>query len=198
MLLYYNSDEPLYVIGDGVYTKELIEYLKEETQGSILQISRQEYFKLPDHAQCMIGFHNMKFRISFLEESKNLLRSWPSFVHSRSSVSKSANFGKGVTIGPMTYVGYGTSVGNFCSTGPFVHLGHGAQLGQNCVVNQFSAIGGSTQVGDNVEVGQSSVIRDKIEIGSNIEICMTSAVTKSIAEPGKYFGNRRVPVDADK
>ena len=197
MLLHFDCHEPLYVIGDGLYTHELVEYVLNEYM-HVKRITREEYFALPNNAQCMIGFHNMQYRISLLEESKNLVRRWPSFIHPQGSASRYADIGQGVTIGPMNYVGYGSQVGDFCSTGPFVHIGHGAQLGTNCIINQFSAVGGSTQVGNNVEVGQSSTIRDKIEICNDVQICMTSAVTKSITEPGKYFGNRRVTVDSDK
>ena len=197
MLLHFDYHETLYVVGDGLYTHELVEYLYKDVM-NVKRVTREEYFTLPDYAQCIIGFHNMEYRISFLQESKNLKRRWPSFVHPNGTTSKYADIGHGVTIGPMNYVGYGASIADFCSTGPFVHIGHGAERGQNCIVNQFSAVGGSTVVGNNVEIGQSSTIRDKISICSDVQICMTSAVTKSIIETGKYFGNRRVPVDSVK
>ena len=197
MLLHLDWHSPLYVVGDGIYTHELVEYLRDEYM-DVSRVNREEYFQLPDDSQCIIGFHNMEYRLSFIEESRPLRRRWPSFVHSNGTASKYADIGYGVTIGPMNYVGYGAKVGDFCSTGPFVHIGHGASLGTNCIVNQFSAVGGSTVVGDNVEIGQSSTIRDRIAICNNVKICMTSAVTKSIAEPGMYFGNKRVPVDTAK
>jgi acyl-[acyl carrier protein]--UDP-N-acetylglucosamine O-acyltransferase len=197
MLLHYDYNKPIYVVGDGLYTQELVEYLLLDTM-NVRPVSTEEYFVLPDNSQCLIGFHNMEYRIRFLNDSSHLKRCWPSFIHPNGTISKSATFGKGVTIGPMNYVGYGAVVADFCSTGPFVHIGHGANLGNNCIVNQFSAIGGSTVVGNNVEIGQSSTIKDKIKICSDVQICMTSAVTKTIGESGKYFGNRRVSIDSDK
>lgn len=194
MLLHFDYNEPIYVVGDGLYTHELVEYLLLDTM-HVRLVSKEEYFVLPNDSQCVIGFHNMEYRTRFLNESSHLIRRWPSFIHPNGTVSKSATFGKGVTIGPMNYVGYGAVVADFCSTGPFVHIGHGASLGNNCIVNQFSAVGGSTVVGDNVEIGQSSTIKDKISICSDVQICMTSAVTKPITMPGKYFGNKRVSID---
>jgi UDP-3-O-[3-hydroxymyristoyl] glucosamine N-acyltransferase len=197
MLLHFDYNHPIYVVGDGLYTHELAEYLLQDTI-HVKVVSKEEYFALPDDSQCVIGFHNMEYRINFLSESRYLKRRWPSFIHPNGTISKSVAFGNGVTIGPMNYVGYGAVIGDFCSTGPFVHIGHGAQLGNNCIVNQFSAVGGSTVVGDNVEIGQSSSIRDRISICGNVKVCMTSAVTKPIAESGTYFGNKRVPVDTTK
>jgi len=198
MLLYFDPTDPLYVIGNGIYTSELIEYVQEEFSGVVYKISREEFFDLQDDEQCIIGFHNIEYRISFLKEAEGLKRRWPSFIHPNGTASRLADYGKGITIGPMNYIGYGATISDFCSTGPFVHVGHGAELGQNCIINQFSAVGGSTVIGNNVEIGQSSTIRDKISICSNVQICMTSVVTKTITEPGKYFGNKRVPVDSDK
>jgi len=198
MLLNFNYDYPLYVIGTGVSTDELIDFIQEETIGPVYRIAKEDFFKLEDGAQCMLGFHNIEYRINLLREIKCLDRRWPTYIHPSATTFNSNQFGMGTVIGPQTYVGYGAKLGDFCALGPLINIGHGSELGTNCVVSPGAIIAGSTVIGDNVYIGLSSTIRDKISVCSNVTLHMTSVVTKPITEPGIYVGNRRTTIDNSK
>jgi len=191
MLLYFKPTDPLYLVGTGVYTSELIEFIKEEHSGVVLGVSKEEYFALPDNAQCIIGFQRMNYRINFLQESAQLNRRWPTYVHPSTIISKTSIFGQGTVIGPNSCIGHSVTIGDFCSVAPLVSIGHGSTIGFNNALSPGTIIGGSTTVGNNVYFGQSSSIRDKINICDDVKFAMTSAVTKNIVEPGEYFGNKK-------
>jgi acyl-[acyl carrier protein]--UDP-N-acetylglucosamine O-acyltransferase len=199
MLLHYNPSEPLYIVGTGVYTYELIEFISQEYESIVLTpVTKEEYFNLPNHAQCMIGFQNMDFRINFLNESRGLKRLWPTYIHSSAVIFKNNQYGQGTVIGPQTFIGHAVVLGDFCSISQMVSVGHGSSLGVNCVATPGTTIGGSTHAGDNVFFGQSSSVRDKITICNDVRFHMTSVVTKSVEAPGSYFGNKKVFVDTSK
>jgi UDP-3-O-[3-hydroxymyristoyl] glucosamine N-acyltransferase len=198
MLSNFDSNKPLYVIGQGHSAHELAEFIQRDPTVDVTVIDVGKYFELQDYAQCLIGFQNIEYRVNFINRSKNLLRCWPSYVHPLADICQSSSIGKGVVIGPQTCIGHSVKLQDFCYISPFSLIGHGSVLGNNFVCSPGVIVGGSSIVGDNVFVGLSSCIRDKISVCNDVTFQMTSVVTKSITESGTYYGNKKIPVDSDK
>jgi acyl-[acyl carrier protein]--UDP-N-acetylglucosamine O-acyltransferase len=196
MLLHCDLDRPIYFVGTSVFTQELVVFVQQEySDVDCRSISKNQYFDLPDNSQCMIGFLNLSYRINFLQESQNLHRQWPTYLHPDATVVDKTNLGKGIIVGPQSVVGHGVCMGDFCTIGQLVSIGHGTSMGQNCVVPASIVIGGSCDIGNNVIFGQSSSIKDKITIVDNCKFAMNSVVTKDINESGNYYGNKRANIE---
>jgi UDP-3-O-[3-hydroxymyristoyl] glucosamine N-acyltransferase len=97
----------------------------------------------------------------------------------------------GTVIQPMVTVGYEASIGPFGWITPYCLVSHGDVLGSNVVLSPRVIVGGSTTIGDNVTIGIGTIVSDKINICSDCEFIMSSVVTKSIDQPGKYYGNKK-------
>ena len=196
MLLHCDLDRPIYFVGTSVSTQELVVFVQQEyPEVDCRSISKNQYFDLPDNSQCMIGFQNLSYRVNFLQESQNLQRQWPTYLHPDSTVVDKTNLGKGIIVGPQCVVGHGVCMGDFCNIGQLVSIGHGTSMGQNCVATASIVIGGSCEIGNNVIFGQATSVKDKISICNDVILYMNSKVTRCIIAPGKYYGNRKVPVD---
>ena len=198
MLNNFDPDRPLYVVGTGNTAYELAEFIQRDPSVYVTVVDVEKYLQLEDHAQCMIGFQNIEYRMDFIDRSKNLLRHWPSYIHPLADFCQSASIGKGVVIGPHTCIGHRVKLHDFCFISPFSLIGHGSALGNNFVCSPGVIVGGSTTVGNNVCVGLSSCIKDKISICDDVILQMTSVVTKSILQPGTYYGNKKLTIDSNK
>ena len=194
MLINYNPDYTLYIVGTSIFAQELESWITNDITGKITSISPDEYFTLPDYSQCILGFQNIIYRKDFLLSGNRLARSWPIYIHPTAFVTDKNLINKGTVICPMAVVGYGVTIGCFGMVGIHSKLGHGDQLGDNVVISPGSNIGGTTIISNNVYFGQCSSVKDKITICSNTKFTMNSIITKSITSPGNYSGNKKIPI----
>lgn len=89
-------------------------------------------------------------------------------------VSKTAEIGKDVYIGPFTYVGEGVKIGDGCLIYPHVTIYDGCQIGNNVTIHSGAVIGADgfgfapNQEGyDKIPQMGIVVIEDNVEIGAN-------------------------------
>lgn len=192
MLLNFDPNKPLYIIGTGIPAQELLLWIKAENHGKISLVDRHSLSDLPNNIQCIPGFSNREFRLTLFSDPIIKNYHWVSYVHPSSVIlTEIENVGTGTVIQPMVTVGHSVDIGKFGWITPYCLVSHGDVLGTNVVLNPRTTVGGSTQIGNNVTVGLSSTICDKISICSDCEFLMTSVVTKNIVEPGKYYGNKK-------
>ena len=81
MLINYNPDYTLYIVGTSIFAQELESWITNDITGKITSISPDEYFTLPDYSQCILGFQNIIYRKDFLLSGNRLARSWPIYIH---------------------------------------------------------------------------------------------------------------------
>jgi UDP-3-O-[3-hydroxymyristoyl] glucosamine N-acyltransferase len=100
--------------------------------------------------------------------------------------------GEEVEIGPYSTIHRAsigsTIIGDYNHIGSYVNIGHNVRTGKYCAFTPCSCVGGSAYIGSNVVVGMQAVIRDNVRICDDVRIGMGALVTKSIEEPGVYFG----------
>lgn len=195
MLIGYNPNDSLYVIGAGIPSQEIVHWIKQEFDRAKVQyLSREQYNELPVNSQCVIGFVNAEYRKSLLDDVKCQQHRWLTYIHPTSTVENILAIGKGSIVEPNCTVMYEVVAGDFLWVAPHSMIGHATTLGNNVIVNPGTMIGGSAYIGNNVVIGQGSSIRDRLTIVDNVELCMGSVVTKDIVASGKYFGNRKTNV----
>ena len=192
MLLNYNPNKTLYIVGTGIPAVELRDWIANEDPNlEIVLIERQQLKNLPDNSQCIPGFANRRFRSEMVNDPLCKNHTWVSYVHPSSVLIATAKIGAGTVIHPMSVIGHNVIIGNFGWITPYCLLSHGDILGNNVVLSPRVIVGGTTTIGDNVTIGLSSTICDKISICSDCEFLMTSVVTKNIVVPGIYVGNKK-------
>lgn len=102
-------------------------------------------------------------------------------------------FGDRVEVGSYTVISRGTidntTIGDDCKIGALCSIGHNVVIGKETMITPGTIIGGSTVIGSNCWIGMRTVIRDHLSICDRVKIGMGSVVTRSINEPGLYFGS---------
>jgi UDP-3-O-[3-hydroxymyristoyl] glucosamine N-acyltransferase len=189
MFLYYQSNTPVYIIGQGPYAHELQSWLGHDATTHV--IDHESLEKIPAGSQVMLGFQNIEYRTKFLLTNDTGRYVWPSFVHDTSIMADGVSIGPGTVVNPQCVIGHGVSIGSFNNIGIMSKIGHADVLGINVVTSPGTMIGGSTTIGDHVFFGQMCSIKDKLEISSNTYFAMNSVVSKNIVCPGKYVGNKK-------
>lgn len=193
MLINFDADEVLYVIGTGISARGIQQWIQSETQIEVKLIERWQLTEISKNSQCVVGFNSMDYRLMLLSDPACENIRWITYIHPSSNIATSMDrISRGTVIDPMCHVGFETSIGKFGRLLPFCMVGHGTILGNNVVLKPNCSIGGSTNIGDNVTVGMGTIIKDKINICSDCEFLMNSVVTKNIDQPGRYYGNKRL------
>jgi UDP-3-O-[3-hydroxymyristoyl] glucosamine N-acyltransferase len=190
MLINYNPDLPLYLLGKGITSQEICYFISKEINNSVSTVALEEFYELEENSQCILTIHDMQLRTEFLKQAQNFKRKWPSYIHPQAFVVDQTLIGQGVIIWPFVYIGYQVKIGDFSSIAQQCNIGHGAKLGVNSVIAPMVSIGGSAVIGNNVVFGMSCIVKDKIHITDNVEFLMNSVVTKDIINSGRYYGNR--------
>ena len=190
MLINYNPDQPLYLLGKGITSQEICYFISKEINNTVSTIALEEFYNLEENSQCILTAQDIHLRIEFLKTAQNFKRVWPSYIHSHAFVTNLEMIGQGVAIWPMAYVGYQVKVGDFSCIAQQCNISHGVSMGKNTVLAPMVNITGSTSIGNNVVFGMSCIIKDKIHITDNVEFLMNSVVTKDIINSGRYYGNK--------
>jgi UDP-3-O-[3-hydroxymyristoyl] glucosamine N-acyltransferase len=193
MLLNYDPDSAVYLIGSGVVADECRFHLNRDGATNIIQLEYNKWDKIPDGSQCVIGFQNCFNKQRILTASRINQYRWPTYIHPSAVVEDTGSLGSGCWIGSLANISVNSIVGDFSVITSYSNIAHGCQLGRNNFLAPSTIICGSVTTGDNISFGAGSIIKDHITIGSNIEFIMDSVVTKDIPGSGRYYGNRRIP-----
>jgi len=86
-----------------------------------------------------------------------------------------------------TLVKSGTKVDNL------VQIAHNVTIGKDSALSAQSGISGSTKLGDNVILAGQVGLAGHLEIGSKVILAAQAGVSKSLIEPGMYFGSPAKP-----
>ena len=192
MLIDFDHSKPLYIFGDAPPAIELKNWVHNESKVEINVLSHEQFENVPPGNQCMIGFQNTDYRKRFLEKINIDDYSWPTFIHPAAHVEDLTTIGKGCVILNFVHIGFNANVVDFCYVATGSQLSHDSKIGKNCMLAPGVIIGGSTVFDNNIWIGLNSSFADKLTICSDTTFNMTSVVHKSVTEPGKYYGNRKI------
>ena len=193
MLLYNQVNQPIYLVGTGPYAKDLHAWMTQDGHRDLRLTSHDSMGSVPTGSQVMLAFYGMQHRKKFLSEINLEKYFWPAFVHSSALVTDLASISPGVIVNPMSIIGHGAVLKDFCLIGTLSKVGHGTHLGRNTVITPGTIIGGSTRIGRDGFFAQSCSVKDKITICDDVFFAMNSVIKKSITRPGRYYGDRSLP-----
>lgn len=81
-----------------------------------------------------------------------------------------------------------TKIGSGTVISTHVNIAHNCDIGKDVFIGPGVKIAGSVKIGDNCTIWQGVLIKNGISICEDVTIGMGSVVTKSISEPGVYYG----------
>ncbi|MGJ8724249.1 MAG: UDP-3-O-(3-hydroxymyristoyl)glucosamine N-acyltransferase [Roseibacillus sp.] len=96
-----------------------------------------------------------------------------------------ARFGK-------TVIGKGTKIDNL------VQVGHNVIIGEHCLIVAHVGIAGSCKIGNYVTVAAQSGLAGHLEVCDHVVLAARTGVSKSIEEPGTYWGVPAKPIKVEK
>jgi sugar O-acyltransferase (sialic acid O-acetyltransferase NeuD family) len=104
-------------------------------------------------------------------------------VHPSAIVSRSAKLGKGVVIGPGSYVATHALLGDFACVNSLTGVGHDAVVGAATTISSQVDIMGAVVLADEVFVGSGARLLPKISVGARAKIGAGAIVVRSV-KPG--------------
>lgn len=112
----------------------------------------------------------------------------PSFAHPSSSISPSAQIGKGTIIMANTVIQASACIGDGCIINTSSSIDHDANIADFVHVAPGANLAGSVSVGINTFVGLGSLILQNRSIGSDVIIGAGSVVTHNIVDGSVVYG----------
>lgn len=193
----HDNGHPLVFVGNTVYNQMLYNYWNERRLCFHLTLEEaeaqsQEWF---NKHQLICAVSNVAFKRLVVDRLSKFNPHYFSIIGSHNSFNN-------VTIGHGTYIqhyndlAFGNSIiGNHCTFGSYLAFSHNVKVGNFCHVSVYCFLNYTTLNDGVVLPVSTSILGDpdrQIEIAENCNFMIGSTVTKSIAETGTYFGNRRV------
>lgn len=110
-----------------------------------------------------------------------------SVVHPSAVVSKAAQIGAGVIIGPQSYVATHSVLGDFSCVNSLSGIGHDANIGRCCTISSQADIMGRVQLGERVFVGSGARILPNVKVQQGSKIGAGSIVVKNLGQDSSVF-----------
>lgn len=113
----------------------------------------------------------------------------PALISPKAAIAKFTTIGIGTAIFQGAIINRASTIGDGCIVNSGALIEHGAQIGSFVHVATRACVNGDVKIGNRAMIGSCAVLRQGIEIAENVVVGMGSVVTKSLVEPGVYFGN---------
>lgn len=130
-----------------------------------------------------IGDNNIRESISKLEVK------WYTAIHPSAIISPSATIGEGTVVMPNSVVNARSVIGKHCIINTSSVVEHDNVIGNYTHISVGAKLGGTVHVGKKVFIAIGSSVRNNVSICDEVICGMGSVITKSIIEPGVYYGN---------
>jgi sugar O-acyltransferase (sialic acid O-acetyltransferase NeuD family) len=108
-------------------------------------------------------------------------------VHPSAVVSKAAEIGAGVIIGPQSYIATHSVLGDFSCVNSLSGIGHDANIGRCCTISSQADIMGRVQLGERVFVGSGARILPNVKVQQGSKIGAGSIVVKNLGQDSSVF-----------
>ena len=115
--------------------------------------------------------------------------SMPSIISKNSYMSKHSSIGTGSVVFTGSIINAAVSIGDNCIVNSGSLIEHGTIIGDHCHISTSAIINGDCTIGNNCFIASGVIVRNGVSICDNTVVGMGSIVTKSIHEPGTYFGS---------
>jgi sugar O-acyltransferase (sialic acid O-acetyltransferase NeuD family) len=112
-----------------------------------------------------------------------------SLVHPSAAVKERTQLGRGVIVGPRTFISCDVVLGDFAVVLSFSSVGHDARIGKGATVFVQCAISGHAKVGAWATIGSHATVLPGKRVGANATVGAGSVVFKSVPPGITVLGN---------
>ena len=191
MLFHHNTDQIIYVIGNGVLARQIHALISKDHPYTQL-VNPDQVETIADNSQCFLGFMNCDYRLAMLSRTVEKKFTWPTYLHPAAFIDDHTDIGRGVVVLDHVHVGFESKISNWCYLDSKVTLAHNSKMGINCVFTIGTTVGGSTVIGNNVVAGLNTTFCNKISVCDGARFAMCSIVSHDILLPGDYYGTKKI------
>lgn len=191
MLFNFDHTQSLFLIGQGITSKEFNKILCNHGIRDTVSVTIEMLESMPDNVQCIIAMRDVSSRQQIIKKFQNKF-SWPSFVNKNSEVVDFDKLGAGIWIDSFSAVGSDAVLSDFSVVSQYCCVSHNCWIGENCFFAPGTIILGSTKVGNNVYFGAKTTVLDNLCIASDTTFAAGSMIHKDVVLPGKYVHNRKI------
>ncbi len=148
---------------------------------TLIQLKQYEYF-------IAIGDNALRKNI-FTFLTMEGLRAASNALHRSSTISGSAQLGKGVMVSAHSVINAQAVIGDavICNTGCVIE--HECIIGSYSHIAPSATLCGNVTVGDGSFIGANSVVKEGVKIGSNVIVGAGSVIIKDVADNSKIVGS---------
>lgn len=132
-----------------------------------------------------IGANNVR---KLKVESLSSIQKYVNVIHKESIISANIHLGSGNFFAAGSILNTNSKIGNHSIFNTNSCIDHDCKIGSFCHFAPGTIVCGNVEIGENVFLGAGSTVIPGIRICSNVFIGAGSLVTKSIDEPGLYYG----------
>lgn len=174
------------ILDDKFNNDEIIVYRNVKIIGKISDLPSYKNYDI------VMTIGSIDFRLNFFNKYNDY--KYPNIIHNNSSISYTANLGKGIVIHYGVYVGPDTIINDFCHLDTSSIVEHDCILEKNIMVCPNVTICGGVKIKDNVFIGAGSTIinsthNKEIVLNKKCFVGAGSLITKTIESNKLYYGN---------
>ena len=143
-----------------------------------------------DYNECdvIIAIGNSHTRGKIVDEFRRRGCFFPTLIHPKAVVARSANVDEGTVIMAGAVVNPEARVGKFCIVNTSSSIDHDCVIGDFCHVSVGAHLAGTVTVGEHTWIGAGACVNNNLDICPECMIGSGSMVVNSITEPGVYMG----------
>jgi NDP-sugar pyrophosphorylase family protein len=204
-MIYRKSNKPLAVVSfDSQTFFMLTEFLKLETNESVVRIEAEDFLKFPSdqyqYINLVVKDFELRKKISQKLDECNLQR-W-TFVSDdirQSSITvdrrKKLTIGDGCFIYPGVWA-YSGSIGNDVIIHSMVKIAENVSIGNGCFFSGGITIAGNCSIGEWCYLGNNLFFIDNVSICDNVRLLPGTNLRKSINQPGTYYNPHTYKIES--
>jgi sugar O-acyltransferase (sialic acid O-acetyltransferase NeuD family) len=128
-------------------------------------------------------------RIRFFDSIRGKGGKFPVIVSPKSLCSESGEIGDGTIIMHAAFINFDSTIGENCIINTGAIIEHDVKIGNHCHISTGAIVNGGCSIGNECFIGSGSVVKNGMEICDKVIMGAGSVVTRSITEPGIYYGN---------
>ena len=176
--------DKIFLIGKGGHAKSCLEALGPYRDKATL-ITTEELYKWTIEDYLFVAIGDNHARCKWVKKA-DPAAIFGRIVHGASVIH--GDYGIGVFIGALAYVGPDSKVGNFAIINTGAILEHDSVLDDGAHMAPRSVACGHVEIGARTLVGAGAVIRDHVKVGKDCVIGAGSVVTRNVPDNTTGWG----------
>ena len=135
----------------------------------------------------LLGVGDPEIKVRIVERLTALGAEFANIIHISAVLSTNARIGKGVIIGPHSYIATHSEIGNYTSINSLTGIGHDAKVGDFCTISSQVDVMGNVVICPQAFIGSGARIMPGVTIGHNSKIGAGALIVRSVRPDTTMF-----------